>query len=110
MTLDVRLERRVRDLVSGEPALSERRMFGGVAFLVGGRMAVAASGEGGLLVRVDPALTDSLLETTAARPAAMHGRELRGWLRVDAEAVPTEAALARWVELGTGYARSLPGT
>ena len=83
-------------------------MFGGLAFLIGGNMAVAASGQGGLLVRVDPDRSDSLVDSTNARPMEMRGREMRGWLRVDSEDVRTKRQLARWVELGTSYARSLP--
>jgi len=83
-------------------------MFGGLAFLVGGNMAVAASGQGGILVRVDPADSDTLVATTNARLMEMRGRQMRGWLRVDPEDVRTEQELARWVRLGTTYARSLP--
>jgi hypothetical protein len=83
-------------------------MFGGLAFLVGGNMAVAASGQGGILVRVDPAESDTLVAKTNARPMEMRGRQMRGWLRVDPEDVRTKRQLARWVELGTTYARSLP--
>ena len=83
-------------------------MFGGLAFLIGGNMAVAASGQGGLLVRVDPDRSDSLVDSTNARPMEMRGREMQGWLRVDSEDVRTKRQLARWVELGTSYARSLP--
>lgn len=83
-------------------------MFGGLAFLIGGNMAVAASGQGGLLVRVDPAQSDELVATTNARPMEMRGRPMQGWLRVDSEDVGTEQELATWVERGTTYARSLP--
>jgi TfoX/Sxy family transcriptional regulator of competence genes len=105
---DEELAARVRDLVAGEPALSEKKMFGGLAFLIGGNMAVAASGQGGLLVRVDPAESDHLVATTDARPMEMRGREMQGWLRVDTEDVRTKRDLARWVGVGTAYARSLP--
>jgi TfoX N-terminal domain len=83
-------------------------MFGGLAFLIGGNMAVAASGQGGVLVRVDPAQSDSLVETTSARLMEMGGRRMKGWLRVDSEDVRTRRELATWVRLGTAYARSLP--
>jgi hypothetical protein len=83
-------------------------MFGGLAFLVGGNMAVAASGQGGVLVRVDPEESDALVETTSARPMEMRGRQMRGWLRLDSDDVTAEPELARWVELGLAYARSLP--
>ena len=99
---------RIRDLVAGEPGLTEKKMFGGLAFLLGGNMAVAASGEGGLLVRVDPAQSDKLVATTNAYLMEMRGRSMRGWLRVDPEDLRTKRQLARWVERGTTYARSLP--
>jgi hypothetical protein len=83
-------------------------MFGGLAFLVGGNMAVAASGQGGLLVRVDPAESEALIASSNARMMEMRGREMAGWLRVDAEDVRSDDALARWVETGVSYARSLP--
>jgi hypothetical protein len=105
---DEELAERIRGLVAGEPGLAEQRMFGGLAFLVGGNMAVAASGQGGAMVRVDPDESDRLIETTAAVPFVMRGREMKGWLRVAAEALGDDAALAEWVRLGTAYARSLP--
>ena len=83
-------------------------MFGGLAFLVGGHMAVAASGEGGLLVRVDPADAGELVSTTAAVPMEMRGRPMRGWLRVGEDELRTERQVERWVGLGVGYARTLP--
>jgi TfoX/Sxy family transcriptional regulator of competence genes len=105
---DEELAARIRELVGGEPDLTEKKMFGGLAFLVGGNMAVAASGQGGVLVRVDPGESDTLVATTNARLMEMRGRRMQGWLRVDAEDVRTEPQLAKWVELGTAYARSLP--
>jgi hypothetical protein len=105
---DEELADRIREEIGDDPDLIEKKMFGGLAFLIGGNMAIGASGEGGLLVRVDPEQSDSLVETTSARPMEMRGREMRGWLRVDAEDVPTREALAEWVERGTAYARSLP--
>jgi TfoX/Sxy family transcriptional regulator of competence genes len=105
---DAELADRIRRLLGGESDLSEKKMFGGLAFLVGGNMAVAASGQGGVLVRVDPTESDTLVATTNARPMEMRGRAMRGWLRVDAADVRTERQLAKWVELGTTYARSLP--
>ena len=109
MPYDADLADRIRALLGDEPGLSEMRMFGGLAFLIGGNMAVAASGQGGVLVRVDPAQSDTLVATTNARRMEMRGREMRGWLRVDAEDVRDPSELARWVELGSTYARSLPG-
>jgi TfoX/Sxy family transcriptional regulator of competence genes len=105
---DEELAARIRELVGSEADLTEQKMFGGLAFLVGGNMAVAASGQGGVLVRVDPTKSDALLATTSARVMEMRGRSMQGWLRVDAEDVRTERQLAKWVELGTTYARSLP--
>ncbi|HET9286693.1 MAG TPA: TfoX/Sxy family protein [Gaiella sp.] len=108
MAYDEELADRIRELVGVETDLTETKMFGGLAFLVGGNMAVAASGQGGILVRVDPVESEALVATTSARPMEMRGRQMRGWLRVDAEDVRTRRQLARWVELGTTYARSLP--
>jgi TfoX/Sxy family transcriptional regulator of competence genes len=108
MAYDEQLADRIRELVGSEADLTEKKMFGGLAFLIGGNMAVAASGQGGVLVRVDPAQSDVLVATTSARPMEMGGRQMQGWLRVGPEAVRTRRQLARWVELGTSYARSLP--
>jgi TfoX/Sxy family transcriptional regulator of competence genes len=105
---DEELADRIRELVVGEPSLGEKKMFGGLAFLVGGNMAIAASGQGGLLVRVDPDESDAIVAKTSARPMEMRGREMAGWLRVDTEDVKTKRELAKWVERGVGYARSLP--
>ena len=109
MAYDENLADRIRELIVGEPDLTEKKMFGGLAFLIGGNMAVAASGQGGVMVRVDPADSDRLVATSSARLAEMRGRPMQGWLRVDAEHVRTRRQLAKWVEVGTTYARSLPG-
>ena len=108
MAYDEQLASRIRDHVAGTSGLTEQRMFGGLAFLVGGNMAVAASGQGGLLVRVDPAQSDELVTSTPARPMEMRGREMAGWLRVDGADVAGEAELGGWVERGVAYASSLP--
>jgi TfoX/Sxy family transcriptional regulator of competence genes len=108
MAYDEALAERIRELVAGEHELTEKQMFGGLAFLIGGNMAVAASGQSGLLVRVDPAMSDELVATTAARPTEMRGRPMQGWLRVRSEHVQSRAQLAEWVTLGTTYARTLP--
>ena len=108
MAYDEELADRIRELVGSEADLTEQKMFGGLAFLVGGNMAVAASGQGGVLVRVDPAESDALVATTNARLMEMRGRRMQGWLRVDPDDVRTKRQLAKWVELGTTYARSLP--
>jgi TfoX/Sxy family transcriptional regulator of competence genes len=105
---DEELADRIRDLIGGERQLTEKKMFGGLAFLIGGNMAVAASGQGGVLVRVDPAQSDELVARTNARPMEMRGRAMQGWLRVNSEDLRTKRQLAKWVELGTTYARSLP--
>jgi hypothetical protein len=105
---DEDLADRVRELIGAEEGLDEKPMFGGLAFLVGGRMAVAVSGQGGLLVRVPPEETEALLAEAGARPFEMRGRELDGWLRVGAESVRTRSGLERWVARGLSHARSLP--
>ena len=108
MAYDEDLADRIRELVAGEAGLTEQKMFGGLAFLIGGNMAVAASGQGGVLVHVDPAASDTLVATTNARLMEMRGRAKRGWLRVEPEHLGSRRELAKWVELGTAYARSLP--
>ena len=108
MAYDEKLAERIRELVAGERGVTEQKMFGGLAFLVGGNMAIAASGQGGALVRVDPEDSDRLVASTNARPFEMRGRSMKGWLRVDSVDLRTKRQLAKWVELGTAYARSLP--
>ena len=108
MAYDEGLAARIRELVAGERGLTEKKMFGGIAFLISGNMAVAASGQGGILVRVDPAASDRLLSTRKAHPMVMRGRAMEGWLRVDPEHVRERRQLAKWVERGVSYARSLP--
>ncbi|HEY6744734.1 MAG TPA: TfoX/Sxy family protein [Mycobacteriales bacterium] len=107
MAYDEELAERVRAVVAAEPALTEKRMFGGLAFLVHGHLAVSASGQGGLLLRVDPAEADALLGPSVTR-FVMRGRELAGWLHVAPAAVATDDALRTWVTHGLTYARSLP--
>ena len=102
MAYDEELAERIRKRVRGA---TEKKMFGGLAFLVGGNMAVAASGQGGLLVRVDPEEGALLVETTNAEPMEMRGRQMAGWLRVE---VTTDDELAEWVDRGVAYARTLP--
>lgn len=108
MAYDEDLADRIRELVGAESPFTERKMFGGLAFLVGGNLAIAASGQGGVLVRADPATVDKVVATTAARVAEMRGRPMRGWLRVAPEHLRTKRQLSKWVERGTSYARSLP--
>jgi hypothetical protein len=108
MAYDEDLAGRIRDLLGGERDLTEQRMFGGLAFLIGGNMSVAASGHGGLLVRVDPADTKGLLAKPHAQPFEMRGRSMQGWLRVDPDGVRTKRQLEPWIRRGVAYARSLP--
>jgi TfoX/Sxy family transcriptional regulator of competence genes len=108
MAYDEDLANRIRELILTEPGVSEQRMFGGLAFLIAGHMSVSASGQGGLMLRVDPAETDALLRKPHARPFQMRGRAMAGWIRVDAEGVRTKRQLERWVSRGVAYARSLP--
>jgi TfoX/Sxy family transcriptional regulator of competence genes len=108
MAYDEDLANRIRELIAADPDVTEKRMFGGLAFLVGGNMSVAASGQGGLLVRVDPDQTDALVAKPHATRFEMRGRAMDGWLRVDAEGVRTKRQLEPWVERGVTYARSLP--
>ena len=108
MAYDVELADRVRTVVQAEPGLTERRMFGGLAFLIRGNMAVGASGQGGLLLRVDPKRTESLVSGPHVHRFEMRGRAMDGWLRVDTEAVDTDDDLRRWVGHGVSYVRSLP--
>jgi TfoX N-terminal domain len=108
MAYDEVLAGRIRDLIGPDPELTEKKMFGGLAFLIRGHMAISASGQGGVLVHVDPARTGELIAATAATVAVMQGREMPGWLRVGADHLATDADLSPWVEIGIGHARSLP--
>jgi TfoX/Sxy family transcriptional regulator of competence genes len=105
---DEELADRIRELLGAEPGLTEKKMFGGLAFLIRGNMAVAASGQGGVLVRVDPAQSGRLVATTDARLMEMRGQRMKGWLRVDPDDVRAKRQLTKWVKLGATYARSLP--
>jgi hypothetical protein len=108
MAYDEDLANRIREVLGTEEGLVEKRMFGGLAFLIGGNMSIAASGQGGLLVHVAPGDTDSLLREEHTRPFEMRGRAMQGWLRVDDEGLATKRQLERWVTRGVAYARSLP--
>lgn len=107
MAYDEELADRIRE-AAGEAPLAEKRMFGGLAFLVNGNMAIAAGSGGGVLVRVDPARTAAYLRSAHARPMVMRGRPVDGWVRVDGDGVRSMADLRRWVERGLAFARSLP--
>jgi TfoX/Sxy family transcriptional regulator of competence genes len=108
MAYDEDLAHRIREMIAGDPDVTEQRMFGGLAFLVAGNMSVAASGQGGLMVRVDPEATEGLVTKPHVRPFEMRGRSMQGWLRVDAEGLRTKRQLEPWVRRGVAYARSLP--
>jgi hypothetical protein len=108
MAYDEELAGRIRELVQDEAGVSEKRMFGGLAFLVDGHLAVSASGQGGLLLRVDPVESESLTSPPDVRPFEMGGRSMSGWLHVSDESVADEEELRRWVGIGLGYARTLP--
>jgi len=107
MAYDEELAERIRGLLPGVP-VTEKKMFGGLAFLVGGNMAVAASGKGGIMLRCDPADSEKLVAEPGASRMEMRGKEMDGWLRVTADAVADDATLSRWVTIGTTYAASLP--
>jgi TfoX/Sxy family transcriptional regulator of competence genes len=108
MAYDEALADRIRELLATDHDVTEKKMFGGLAFLIGGHMAVSASGQGGLLLRCDPDETDALIREPHARRFEMRGRAMDGWLRVDADAVERRDELERWVAIGVDYARSLP--
>ncbi len=108
MPYDHELADRIRALIGRSSGVTEKKMFGGLAFLIRGNMAIAASGQGGVLVRVDPDESDAIVAATNARPLVMRGRAMRGWLRVSREHVRTTRDLAKWVQLSTTFARSLP--
>src|ERR1700759_3323066 len=108
MAYDEALAQRIRDIIGPDPRLTEQKMFGGLSFLIAGRMAISASGQGGVFLHVGREQGDELVATTKATTAVMRGKEMRGWLRVAAEHVATDAELSPWVELGIEHARSLP--
>ena len=108
MAYDEALAERLRARLHGSAGVTEQKMFGGLAFLIGGNMAIAASGQGGVLVRVDPDESDKLVRTTPAALMEMRGRQMKGWLRVDAADVRTKRELSPWVRRGVAFARSLP--
>ena len=108
MAYDEDLANRIRESMADEDGLTEKKMFGGLAFLINGNMSVSASGQGGLLLRVDPEQTEALSARAHASPFVMRGREMQGWLRVGAEGVKTRQQLDAWVRRGVDYARSLP--
>jgi TfoX/Sxy family transcriptional regulator of competence genes len=108
MAYDLELADRIRRLIADAPGLTEKKMFGGLGFLIAGNMAIAASSQGGAMVRVDPQQSDDLVATTTATVVEMRGRPMPGWLHVSSDDLLTNDQLTPWVERGTGYARSLP--
>jgi len=108
MAYDRELAARLRAQLDGEPGLTEQAMFGGLAFLIHGNMAVAAASQGGLLLRCAPKQTDELCEDPAAEPFVMRNRPMTGWLRIDPSGLGADTDLMRWAEVGLGHARSLP--
>ncbi len=108
MAYDEELADRIRELLEGERGVTEKRMFGGLAFLIEGNMSVSASGQGGLLLRIDPARAELLLAKPHAEPFVMRGRAMQGWLRVHPDGVKTKRQLQPWVREGVSYARTLP--
>jgi TfoX/Sxy family transcriptional regulator of competence genes len=108
MAYDEELADRIRVLLGDRAGLTEKKMFGGLGFMIGGNMAIAASGQGGILVRVDPEESAELIATSSAEPMEMRGRQMAGWLRVDTADVVDDSALGEWVERGAAYASSLP--
>jgi hypothetical protein len=108
MAYDRELAHRIREVVQQEPGLSERPMFGGLAFMIDGNLAVSAGGRGGLMLRVDPADTQHLVAQPHVSRMVMRGREMNGWLRVEPAGLESDQDLARWVGVGVSYARSLP--
>jgi hypothetical protein len=108
MAYDEDLANRIRELIAAEPDLTEKKMFGGLAFLIGGNMSVSASGQGGLLLRCEPDETDALIKKPHASRFEMRGRSMDGWLRVAPEGVRTKRQLEPWVKRAVAYARSLP--
>jgi TfoX/Sxy family transcriptional regulator of competence genes len=108
MAYDEDLADRVREVIQGVDGVTEKRMFGGLAFLLRGNMAVSASGRGGLLLRCDPEETDSLVAAPGVDRFEMRGKEMDGWLHVDPEAIETDEDLRRWVAVGVGYVGSIP--
>jgi hypothetical protein len=108
MAYDEELAERIRGLIGDDAALTEKKMFGGLAFLINGNMSVAASGQGGIMIRCAPEDTDALLDEPGAEHLVMRGRAMDGWLRVRADAVADDSELEPWVRRGVGYARSLP--
>lgn len=108
MAYDERLAERLRDLLADEEAITERQMFGGLAFLAHGHMSVAASRTGGLLVRIDPAESDAALARTHVTRMEMGGRTVDGWVLVAPDGLRTKRQLASWVERSLRFVKAFP--
>ena len=108
MAYDEDLANRIRESLAAEDGVVEKKMFGGLAFLIGGHMSVAASGQGGLMARVAPEETGALLAQEHVQPFEMRGRQMEGWLRVEDAGIATQDQPDPWVRRGVAYARSLP--
>lgn len=108
MAYDLELAERIRDSLPLESEVTERKMFGGLAFLIRGNMTVVASSKGGLMVRADPIASSDLVETTPAEFVEMRGRQMQGWLHLDAAHIQSDADLARWIDHAVSYAATLP--
>ena len=108
MAYDEDLANRIRELIASEDGYTEQKMFGGIGFMIDGHMAVGVSGEGGLMIHCAKEETEALLAKPGARPFEMRGREMKGWLRVDAESVSTKRELEPWVMESVAFARALP--
>ena len=108
MPYDEDLANRLRELLADEDAITEKKMFGGLAFLLHGHMSVSASGQGGLLARVDPGETEAMLKKPHVSRMEMRGRSMDGWLRVAPEGVKTKRQHEPWVKRSVGYVKTLP--
>jgi TfoX N-terminal domain len=107
MAYDEDLANRLRELLADED-ITEKKMFGGLAFLLHGNMSVSASRNGGLLARIDPAGTDAALARPHVTRMAMGGREMDGWITVAPEGLKTKRQLAAWVDRSLAYVKTLP--
>jgi TfoX/Sxy family transcriptional regulator of competence genes len=108
MAYDEDLANRIRELLADEEAITERKMFGGLAFLLRGHMSVSASRNGGLLVRTDPADTDAALARPHVALMRMGGRTMDGWITVAPDGLKTKRQLSAWVARGVTFAKTLP--
>ena len=108
MAYDEDLAHRLRELLADEDAITEKRMFGGLSFLLHGNMSVSASRNGGLLVRIDPAETDAALARPHVKLMEMGGRTMAGWITVAPEGLKTKRQLEPWVKRSVAFAKTLP--